>query len=287
MKKKIGFTILLVIVLSLIGVGVYWYKSYNKTDDGKTAIYQKELGEILDLKGNKSVIKIIKQDINADTNPDYIALLGEEKYDDSDSSSSTLKKIGSNLEMYNNVSIEYISGDTKEPKRYDTKKSFGTDINMEIKENKYIIASDKTTGNIALTIVKDDNLYNIISESFGNEFNGYTINAEFDKENASLLKVKLDNYGRNYLKEKTEEYKLDFTDTIINKDNYRMTYMANNFCDFELNKVDENTNEYALVAKQYILYCNNNILQKNAGVVKTVFKFEGDKLVFSDVTVEK
>ena len=45
--------------------------------------------------------------------------------------------------------------------------------------------------------------------------------------------------------------------------------------------------EYVLIAKQYILYCNNNILEKNAGVVKTIFKLENNILKFSDVTVEK
>lgn len=287
MKKKIGFAILLVIILSLIGICVYFYKSYYNTEKGLTKIYQREIRDVLDLKGNKSVIKIIKEDINSNGKEDYIVLLGEEKYDDTDDLTDTFKKISSNLEMYNNVSIEYINGETKEAIRYDTKKSFGIDIDMIVRYNNYIMVSDKSTGNIALLTLKDNELCNIIAESFDTEFKGYTINAEFDKENASILNVKLDNYGRDYLEEKTDEYKLDFTDTIINKENYRLTYMANNFCDFEFNKVDENTNEYVLIAKQYILYCNNNILEKNAGVVKTIFKLEDNKLKFSDVTVEK
>ena len=287
MKKKIGFAILLVVILSLVGTCVYFYKSYYNTDKGRTKIYQKEIIDVLDLKGNKSVIKILKEDINSDEIQDYIVLLGEEKYDDTDDVTDTLKKISSNLEMYNNVSIEYINGSTKEAKRYDTKKSFGTEVDMQIKYNKYIQVSDQSTGNIALLTLNEDSLYNIITESFGEDFKGYTINAEFDKENPSILKVKLDNYGRDYLNERTDEYKLDFTNTIVNGDNYRMTYMANNFCDFEFNKPNESTDEYVLIAKQYILYCNNNILEKNAGVVKTIFKLENNILKFSDVTVEK
>lgn len=287
MKKKIGFAIILLLILSVIGVCVYFYKSYYNTDKGRTKIYQREIDDVLDLKGNKSVIKILKEDINSNNVQDYIVLLGEEKYDDTDDTAGAFKKINSNLEMYNNVSIEYINGETKEAKRYDTKKSFGTDIEMTIKYGKYVMVSDKSTGNIALLTLKDNELYNIISESFGSEFKGYTINADFDKENSSILNVKLDNYGRDYLNEKTDEYKLDFTNTIVNKDNYRLTYMANNFCDFEFNKVNEDTEEYNLIAKQYILYCNNNILEKNAGVVKTIFKLEENKLKFLDVTVEK
>ena len=121
MKKKIGFAILLVVILSLVGTCVYFYKSYYNTDKGRTKIYQKEISDVLDLKGNKSVIKILKEDINSDEIQDYIVLLGEEKYDDTDDVTDTLKKISSNLEMYNNVSIEYINGSTKEAKRYDTK----------------------------------------------------------------------------------------------------------------------------------------------------------------------
>ena len=63
--------------------------------------------------------------------------------------------------------------------------------------------------------------------------------------------------------------------------------MANNFCDFEFNKPNESTDEDVLIAKRYILYCNNDILEKNAGVVKTIFKLENNILKFSDVTVEK
>ena len=78
-----------------------------------------------------------------------------------------------------------------EAKRYDTKKSFGTEVDMQIKYNKYIQVSDQSTGNIALLTLNEDSLYNIITESFGEDFKGYTINAEFDKENPSILKVKL------------------------------------------------------------------------------------------------
>ena len=42
MKKKIGFAILLVVILSLVGTCVYFYKSYYNTDKGRTKIYQKE-----------------------------------------------------------------------------------------------------------------------------------------------------------------------------------------------------------------------------------------------------
>ena len=288
--KKIIFSLILVIFLCVIGAGVYFIKKFYLTDDGKTMLYKSELGSSLNLQG-KEAIKIVKGKFNEDEAEDYIALLGEPKYDDVDSSTiNELKKFTSNIELYNNVAIDIIDGNTKESKRYETKKSYGKDVDLEYKvdnNGKYTFIKDNTTGNVALLKFEDGNIKNIITDSFGDEFNGYTIEASFNKEDTTKLNVSLDNYGRDYLSEKTDAYTLDYKDTIVNSENYRLTYMANKFCDFDFTDLDgDGVNE--LVGIQNILYANKPEFQKNVGTVKSIFKFdENGKLKLNDVVVEK
>lgn len=191
--------------------------------------------------------------------------------------------------MYNNICVDYIDGITKESKRYDTKKSYGTDIDVQIKKDKdndYILVSDTSTGNIAFLYLKENEVKNIIADSFSADFCGYTIEAEFKKEDETKLVVSLDNFGRDYLTKKEEKIELDYTDTNVNKDNYRLTYMANRFCEFEVNQDEEQNLE--LVGIQNILYSNKEELEKTSGKVKTKFKFdENKKLVIKDVEIIK
>ncbi len=290
MKKKIFTALSIIIFLTTLGLIVYYFKSYYDSDIGKTKIYKKELKNKINLQGNKTIIKIVKEDINKDGTEDYVVLLGEEKYEDNDTTKSTdMKKLLSNVEMYNNICIDYIDGNTKETKRYDTKKSFGTDVNIQVKkdkENSYILVSDTSTGNIALLYLKENEVKNIIADSFSSDFSGYTIEAEFKKEDETKLVVSLDNFGRDYLTKKEEKIELDYKDTNVNKDNYRLTYMANKFCEFEVNQDEEQNLE--LVGIQNILYSNKGELEKTSGKVKTKFKLNEDKkLVIKDVEVIK
>ena len=292
--KKIILSICVILVLFLIGFGIRSYEKYNETEIGKTKIYEKELGDKINLEGNKTVIKIIKCNFNGNNYEDYIALIGEEKYDETNTDTSISKiditKINSNLEMYNNVCIDYFDGENLEAKRYDTNKSYGVDVDIKFFEDtnrKYILLSDESTGNVALLTLKDGNISNIINDSFGNEFCGYTINASFSKEEPSKFKVVLDNYGRSYLAKKDEEYILDFEGTNVNKDNYRITYMANKYSKFNMEDVDNDGN-LEFIGIQNLLYANNDTVESNVGKVKLIYKFNDEgKLSLQDIVVEK
>ena len=290
--KKILLSVVVIVVLTLIGVATNAYRNYYCTDDGKTKIYLKEIQGKLSLEGNKSVIKIIKCNFESDEREDYIALLGEEKYDETDTSKvKELKKFNLNLEMYNNVCIDYINSETFETKRYDTNKSYGVDVDIKFYTDdncRYLLLSDTSTGNVSLLTLKSGEISNIISESFGNDFCGYTINASFLKDEQTKLKIVLDNYNRQYLIEKKDEYVLDFSDQeTVNKDNYRITYMANKYSSFYLEDVDDD-GVLEFICIQNLLYANNDTVKKNVGKVKLIYKINDEgKLQQQDVTVEK
>lgn len=288
--RKIWLSFWLIVLLAVIGAGVFIVKRYYGTDIGHTKIYQREIKDVLNLEGNKTLIKILKEDMNNDSVQDYIVLLGEEKFENNDTTTNTdIKKFLSTVELYNNVCVDFIDGNTREAKRYDTKKFYGSDVNIEIKsdkDTKYATICDTTTGNIALLYLKDGEIKNLITDSFAQDFCGYTIEASFNKEDTTKLNVTLDNYGRDYLTKQESAFTLDYTDTNVNSENYRLTYMANRFCKFEITQ-DENQN-LDFIGVQYILYSNNNEIEKNSGKVRTHFKLdENKKLVFNSVEVVK
>lgn len=288
MKKKITLSIIVILVFTLIGICIGMSKVYLQNDKIKTHKYKVEIEDILNLEGNKSVIRIIKEDIDYDQVQDYVVLLGEEKYDETTNTSKYFN-FNKTLEMYNNVSIEYINGATKEANRYNTNKSFGTDINVSLVEfegKKYILVSDTITGNASVLYLNENILKDCILDSFENNFVGYTIDASID-DNEKKLKLRLDNYGRGYLERKTDEYVIDLNDTNVNNDTYRPTYMANKYGKFEL-KVNENNN-LCIIATQHILYSNDKNLDKNFGKINIIFNLDtGDnKFKFSAVNVEK
>ena len=64
--RKIWLAIRLVILLAVIGIIVFFVKKYNNSDTGKTKIYQREINDVLNLQGNKTIIKILKEDVNKD-----------------------------------------------------------------------------------------------------------------------------------------------------------------------------------------------------------------------------
>lgn len=291
-KFKVVLTILIVMVLSLIGTVVFLTKKYYTTDNGKTKIYAKELGDTINLEGSKEILSISKVDVNRDEVEDYVVLLGEPKYEEIDTTKVKIfKSLSSNLEMYNNISIEYVNGKDNTTNRYDTKSTFGKDVKLVIfdTDNKlYIQVSDNTSGNISLLYLHEEKLENIISNTLGeNEFVGYTIEGKFDESEGVKLEVKLDNYGKDYLGKKDETFTLDYADTQVNSNNYRLTYMANKFSEFSILQSEDKSKLY-LICTQYILYSNNKELNKNEGVINSKFEIKEDgKLEFVSVEVEK
>ncbi len=292
MKKKIWLTILVVVVLGAVGAGVYFVKSYNNSEKGLTKKYYAEIKESLPLDEKRTLIKLIKSDFNLDNVEDYIGITGIEKH--SDESNSINSKINSTLELYQNVEIVYIDGKSKELKNYASEMSFYPEVKLETKnddKNRYIFVSDESSGNVVLLILRENNLVNIVKDSIQSDFNGYTINVTFDAENSSKIKIKLDNYARSYLTAVNDEMPLEFEDKNINKDNYRATYLANKFCKYKLEDID-NDNRLELIGIQNVLYLidadSNTDMEKTAGVLETTFKIDdNNKLVYNKVEVKQ
>ncbi len=290
LKKKILLTILVVVILGIIATVMYFKELYETSEKGKTNKFYEEIKDKLPLDEKRVVISMKKYDLNADGAEDYVGITGIKKYHDEEK--NLFKDSDSNIELYKDVEVVYIDGNTKEPKKYATEMSFYKEVKFEIKEdekNKYIFASDENSGNVILLVLKDNELKNIVKDSIQADFNGYTINVTFDEENTSKIKVKLDNYARSYLNEVADVTELEFEDKAINKDNYRATYLANKFCSFKLEDIDGD-NRLELVGVQNILYLNDNKKQmnKNEGTVETIFKINDEqKLEYNKVEIKK
>ena len=151
----------------------------------------------------------------------------------------------------------------------------------------YVFVRDISSGNVILLRLKENKLYNIIENSFGDTFKGYTIDMEFDKKDPYILNISLDSYGKEYLKESDKIYKLDFKDKNIDLNNYRSTYNLDKFQKVELKDIDSD-GIFELVASQYILYLYKDVEGNydNLGRISTTFKYIDDKFEFDNVKVE-
>ncbi len=292
MKKKIGLTILVVVILVSIGLVMFFVDRYNNSIKGITAKNYKEVADVLTINENQKLIELLKEDLDNDSNLDYIGIIGEPKYKDKDESASVdeLSKLTSPLEMYNNLEVVFINGSTKEIKKYNSEMSFDFNVNFEIKSDnniKYIFVNDDSSGNVLLLHLQENELKDVIKDSISSDFNGYTITITFDSENTSKIKIKLDNYARSYLNQVNEEYTLEFENKEINKDNYRPTYLANKFCNFKLEDID-NDGILELIGIQNVLYLNitNDELPQIAGTINTIFKVNEGKITYNNVEVK-
>lgn len=89
------------------------------------------------------------------------------------------------------------------------------------------------------------------------------------------------------MQERKDKYTLDYKDTAVNEDNYRLTYMANKFSDFKFEESEDKSKAY-LICTQYLLYSNKELLKENEGFVNTKFEINNEnKLQFVDVEVVK
>lgn len=289
LKRKIILTILVVVIISLIGIAVHFVKEYYNSESGKTKIYSRELADTITLEGNKEIIAITKSDLNRDGIEDYVVLLGEPKYEEVDTTKVQIfKSLSSNLEMYNNISIEYVNGSDRTSYRFDTKKTYTKDVCLTTFDNGnvvYIQVSD-TSGDIALLRLNEEKLEDVITNTFGeNQFVGYTIEGKFDETDGVKVVLTLDNYGKEYLAKRDETYTIIYTDTPVNSSSYRLTYMANKFSKFEISQIEDKT---YLLCTQYILYSNCDELTKNEGVIISKFEIKDEgKIEFVDVEVKK
>ena len=73
--RKVWLSFLIIVFLTVIGLGVSFVKSYYNSDIGKNKIYKREIKDVLNLEGNKTLIKILKEDCNNDSVDDYVVLL--------------------------------------------------------------------------------------------------------------------------------------------------------------------------------------------------------------------
>lgn len=285
--KEIGFTysfkrlkkaILLVVLFTLIGLGVYFLYRFESSESGLKIAYEKEISSIVDLADN-TIIKIYKQDLNDDQVLDYVFIMGKEKR-------SSENALNSTLEVYNDVSLVVIDGASSEEKIYETKKDYKPATNLEIidsKNEKYFLIYDET-GSVDLLKLEGNSLVNIIKNTTSDNLLGYTIYTSKNEENESILEVTLDNYGKDYLKKYEETKILDFSDLSVDLSKYRETYLRDKISKFEFKNIDE---ELEFVTTQYILYSLDDSVTENKtiGKIETYFNIKNDKLVFDKVEI--
>ena len=171
LKKKILLTILVVVILGIIATVMYFKELYETSEKGKTNKFYEEIKDKLPLDEKRVVISMKKYDLNADGAEDYVVITGIKKYHDEEK--NLFKDSDSNIELYKDVEVVYIDGNTKEPKKYATEMSFYKEVKFEIKEdekNKYIFASDENSGNVILLVLKDNELKNIVKDSIQADF---------------------------------------------------------------------------------------------------------------------
>lgn len=287
--KEIGFTysfkrlkkaILLVVLFTLIGLGVYFLYRFESSESGLKIAYEKEISSIVDLADN-TIIKIYKQDLNDDQVLDYVFIMGKEKR-------SSENALNSTLEVYNDVSLVVIDGASSEEKIYETKKDYKPATNLEIidsKNEKYFLIYDET-GSVDLLKLEGNSLVNIIKNTTSDNLLGYTIYTSKNEENESVLEVTLDNYGKDYLKKYEETKILDFSDLSVDLSKYRETYLRDKISKFEFKNIDEDE-ELEFVTTQYILYSLDDSVTENKtiGKIETYFNIKNDKLVFDKVEI--
>lgn len=287
--KKLGFTfsfkrlkkaILLVILFSIIGIGVYALYEFKASETGLKMIYEKEVSSKIEI-GENTIIRIYKKDINDDKALDFVFIMGKEKRSSDDALNST-------IERYDNVSLVIIDGKTDDVKKYNTEKSFEPEVTLKIIEdekNRYFLISDYN-GNINLFRLNKENLVEIIKNTTKQDFLGYTIYTKKDEENKNILEVSLDNYDKNYLKEYKDIKRLDFTQASVDLSKYRETYLRDKISKFEF-KDTNNDGILEFVTTQYILYSldENATTNKTIGKIEVYFNIKDNKLNFDRVEI--
>lgn len=294
--KSLGFTfsfrrlrkaILLILLFSLIGIGVFIFYEFESSESGLKRIYAKEIATKMDLQDN-TIIKIYKKDINDDRSSDYIFIMGKEIR----SSNNTLNSI---IELYKEVNLVIIDGKTSEIAIYKTNKDFKSDVTLKINEDekdRYFMISD-LSGNVCLCkldktegIDINNCIIDIVKNTSENVFLGYTIYTQKDSGNSNIVNVTLDNYSKNYLGEYKEVKKLDFTNTGIDISKYRETYLRDKFSKFIL-KDTNNDGVLEFIAYQYILYSLDDDKPENEtlGLIQTIFNIEENRLNFNKVEI--
>ena len=288
--KNLGFTfstrrlkraIMLVVLFSLIGTGVYLFFKYESSDEGLKRMYISEVSQKYDLKDNK-IIDIEKKDINDDKADDYIFIIGKEERSDNNS-------LNSIVELYKGVSLVIIDEKNNDVKQYDTQKDFKADVDLKICEDesqRYFLISD-LSGNIALNVLNETgSLVDIIKNTTQNEFLGYTIYTSRNDENKDILKINIDNYSKDYLNEYNDTVELNLAENNIDISQFRETYLRDKFSNFELKDIN-NDGILEFNGNQYILYSLDETLtaNKTVGVIETIFNIEENKLKFNSVNI--
>ena len=288
--KNLGFTfsirrlkkaIILVLLFSFIGIGVYLFFKYESSDEGLKRMYINEVSKKYDLKDNK-IIDIEKKDVNNDKIDDYVFIIGKEVRSDSNS-------LNSIVELYENVSLVIIDNKSNEVKQYDTQKNFKADVDLNICEDErqmYFLVSD-LSGNVLLSIMDESsNLIDIVKNTTENEFLGYTIYTSQNNENEGVLNVNIDNFSKNYLNEYTDTVQLNLMENEIDISNFRETYLRDKFSNFILKDIN-NDGILEFIGYQYILYSLDETVtvNKTVGVIETIFNIEDNKLKFNSVNI--
>lgn len=313
MKRKFLLAMSLVVILSIIATTLVYLDKYSLSKDAMTKKYSKEIENSLTLEDNQKIIRIVRDDLNKDNIDDYIVLYGVENQVTSENlmetdSNQNLQQLTTTLDIYTNVGVAYVDNNNNELLKYETNKEFNGDVDLNIvkdEQGKYIFVNDSNSCNMALIKWEDNQLKDLVQDSFGNDFYGYTFtsewiekekvkNAEGVEEEKELekpkLNIELDTIKPDYLPENKEKYTLEFSNDKINSQNYRNTYMANKFNTFEINN-EATDGKLRVVATQNILYLNKVVegekLPKTAGKINITFTLEGDKLTYDTIAIKE
>lgn len=282
-KKRLILAIILVITFCIIGIIVDRVYKYYETPEEKSKKYEKEIEGKIDI-GNKEIIQVQKYDFNRDGIKDYVAIVGIPQ------NGGMNYNINNGIESYSSLDVVFINNKTKEILTYNSNKDFAGNVTFDVYEDKdmeYIFVTDNSSGNILMLMLKENELIDIISESFGDMFNGYTIEMSFDDNDKNKLNLVLDCYGKSYLSDESKMYTLDFTDKNIDLEKYRQTYNLDKFTKFELKDID-NDGRLEILAYQYSMYLFKEAenMPSNIGKITTIFKYKDGKYVFNKVNVE-
>ncbi len=291
--RNLGFTfsfrrlrkaIILVIFFVIIAFGVALYTNIINSEKWIQKIYKEEVANKYEI-SKESIIKVIKEDINADSNTDIIFVTGQ----------ISKGREATNAGKFDEVVLYLVDGKTETLKKYETKKSFTSDVDLSIasdEQSKYIVLQDKS-GNITLCKMKNVDVLNSEELPFcdviagtTNDFLGYTIYTKKDTENESIINVTLDNFGKEYLEKQDEAKVINFSETGIDMKKYRETYIRDKYSEFVLKDTDVDGN-LELICYQYVLHSLNDAEIENStiGIIETIYTIEQDKLKFKSVNV--
>ncbi len=279
LKKKISFVIISLVVLSVIGVSTFYIQKFVNSSHEITKRYISEIEKKNITIDANNIIQIQKDDMNNDGIKDYICLTGN--YNGVNSNDK--------IKAYDSFGISIIDGSTNEVKEYKTDKTLCSDYKFYIKENdnkKYIFVNSESSCSVALVTFIDNNIQDVLQDSFAGVPSGYAITYNKNEQN-NTLDVTVNNNGISYLTTENKSFSIDLSNKSIDISKYRKTYLKEKFNYFDFYDMN-NDGKLDIIGVQNILYLTDtdSTLSKTYGKVLVIFSIEDNKLLFKDVLIQ-